>query len=270
MAKKRPTSKRDQSDMSKWIAGQPPGRRRGLRTALSSLRKAFAARESESLLWWHHTGGLVAEFFPDGGRQYGSNVMELLARDLGAADEKAIRSMSNTLWQTRTIAKTLTLREAKSWAAKRNSKGRPLSAYHISTVAVVEDREQRTELLDTCLAEGWGVTRLRAEVQNRFGKKRSRGGRKPLRRETPSPLVALRDVQLTARQWMADHKIWFVGCKSALGHVSKNLHTDELYEALGEAADALIEMQAAVDAGLECLKGLATDVERKLIENRKR
>jgi len=208
MAKKRPKSKHDQTDMSEWIAGQPPGRRRGLRAALSGLRRAYDARESESLLWWHQVGGLVTEFFADGGRQYGDNVMEMLARELGAVDVDAVRRISNTLGQARSIAKTLTLREAKSWAKKRNSKGRPLSAYHIIAVAAVEVGEERTELLGECLDESWGVKRLQAELQNQFGKKRSRGGRKPQRREIPSPVVALQEVQLAARHWMADHEVW--------------------------------------------------------------
>ena len=261
MAKKRPKSKRHQTDMSEWIAGQPPGRRRGLRTALSGLRRAYDARESESLLWWHQVGGLVTECFADGGRQYGDNVMEMLAGKLGADDDKAVRRISNTLGQARTIAKTLTLREAKSWAKKRNSKGRPLSAYHIIAVAAVEVGEERTKLLDACLAASWSVTRLRAVLQNQFGKKRSRGGRKAQRRETPSPLVALQEVQLAACHWMADHEVWFDGPKSALGRVSKKLQTEELQEELEQAADALTKIQEAVDDGIECLALLAKEIE---------
>ena len=260
MAKKRPKSKHAQTDMSEWIAGQPPGRRRGLRTALSGLRRAYDARESESLLWWHQVGGLVTEFFADGGRQYGDNVMEMLARELGA-DVDAVRRISNTLGQARTIAKTLTLREAKSWAKKRNSKGRPLSAYHIIAVAAVEVGEERAKLLDACLAESWSVTRLRAGLQNQFGKKRSRGGRKARRRETPGPLVALQEVQLAARHWMADHKVWFVRPKSAFGRVSKKLRTEELQEELEQAADALKKVQAAAGTGRERLRRIAKEIE---------
>jgi hypothetical protein len=116
-------------------------------------------------------------------------------------------------------------------------------------------------LLDACLTASWSVTRLRAELQNQFGKKRSRGGRKAQRRETPSPVVALQEVQLAARHWMADHKVWFVGRKSALGRVSKKLQTKELQEELEQAADALDEMQEAVDAGIECLELLAKEIE---------
>lgn len=98
---------------------QPPNQRRDLSAAVRQLRKSFAAKAKRDLLSWHGVGTLVAAFFPDGDRQYGSNVTEMLARELGAADEKTIRSLSNTLWQARTVAKTLN-GLARFWVNCRN------------------------------------------------------------------------------------------------------------------------------------------------------
>ena len=132
--------------------------------------------------------------------------------------------------------------------------------WKVRGLVAVEDKGQRKKLLDRCLAESWSTQRLRAAVQNHFGKKKSRGGRTPKPREVPSPVVALQDIQLHARQWMANHKVWFAGRKSALGHVAKRQQTEELHEELGAAVDALNEMQEAVEDGLACLEKLARDI----------
>jgi hypothetical protein len=73
-------------------------------------------------------------------------------------------------------------------------------------------------------------------VQNLFGKKRSRGGRKAKPREVPSPMVALQEIQLEARHWLANHQVWFADKKAALRKLSKRNQTDELYEELSRAA----------------------------------
>jgi hypothetical protein len=46
--------------------------------------------------------------------------------------------------------------------------------------------------------------------------------------------------------------------------VGKRQQTEELYEELGAASDALVEMQEAVGAGLDCLENLAKDVGARL------
>lgn len=203
-------------------------------------------------------------FFPDGQRQYGSSVMELLAKELGAVDDNEIRSVSNTLWQARTIAKTLgSATAAKTWAKKRNGKDQPLSAYHVFAVANVEASEQ-PELLEKCLNESWSVRQLRREVQNRFGTKRSRGGRKAAARKVPSPKIALQDIQRQAAQWLADHGAWFTGPRAALRNVSKREQTVELQKELVPAWNALVEMQVAVETGLGRLRELEENIEDEL------
>jgi hypothetical protein len=258
MPKKRQKDAESPADIRTWIAKQPADLRRGYRSTLSSLKNAYKRQETSDVLWWYEVGTYVREFFPES-RQSGSKVTELLAEGLGATDDAAVKSISNTLWQARIIAKRLTKTEAKHWAKKRNKNGRPLSAYHVHGLVAVEDKGQRKKLLDHCLAESWSTQRLRAEVQNHFGKKKSRGGRTPKPREVPSPVVALQDIQLHARQWQANHKVWFVGNKSALGRVAKR-QQKELGEELGAAVDALVEMQEAVKDGLACLEKLAGDV----------
>ena len=97
-----------------------------------------------------------------------------------------------------------------------------------------------------------------------IGRKRSGGGRTPKPKKIPTPAIALHDIQLSTKQWLANHEVWFAGKKAALKRVSKKAHTEELREELSGAADALIEMQEAVDDGLVCLERLAGEVEDTL------
>jgi hypothetical protein len=259
MAKKKANK---DGDIRSWIAQQPRKQRPAFHSALAELRKAYLKSETTSIPWWHEVGDHVSAFFPNDDRQYGSNITVLLAHEL-AGDEpsKVIKRVSDVLWQARIIARNLNKSEVKSWAKKENSKGRPLSAYHVHCLAPVEDKEQRTKLLNKCLEESWSVLRLRAKVQNLFGKKRSRGGRKAKPREVPSPIVALQEIQLEVRHWLANHEVWFADNKAALRKLSKRNQTDELYEELSRAADALIEMQQAVDEGLDCIERIAGEME---------
>jgi hypothetical protein len=55
-------------------------------------------------------------------------------------------------------------------------------------------------------------------------------------REVPSPIVALQEIQLEVRHWLANHEVWFADKKAALRKLSKRNQTDELYEELSRAA----------------------------------
>jgi hypothetical protein len=57
------------------------------------------------------------------------------------------------------------------------------------------------------------------------------------------------------------HAVWFAEKKAALKKLSKRKQTDELYEELSRAADAMIEMQQAVDEGLDCIERIAGEME---------
>jgi hypothetical protein len=80
-------------------------------------------------------------------------------------------------------------------------------------------------------------------------------------REVPSPIVALQEIQLEVRHWLANHQVWFADKKAALKKLSKRKQTDELYEELSRAADAMIEMQQVVDEGLVCIERIAGEME---------
>jgi hypothetical protein len=76
-------------------------------------------------------------------------------------------------------------------------------------------------------------------------------------------MVALQEIQLEVRHWLANHQVWFADKRAALRKISKRNQTDELYEELSRAADALIEIQQAVDEGLDCIERIAGEMEEE-------
>ncbi|PHS02275.1 MAG: hypothetical protein COA78_21565 [Blastopirellula sp.] len=247
------------ADIRNWITNQPSKQRTQLRSALRGLRKAFKEKSSTDLLWWHEVGTYVNEFFPTGKRQYGTNMTELLASELTKDGPKAITRISNDLWQARKIARNLTKQEAKNWTKKQKTKS--LSANHFYILVSVEDKDQRNKLHEQCLQDGWSIVRLRAEVQNLFGHKRSRGGRKPQPREIPLPMVALQEIQIQARRWMANHEVWFAGKKASFHDVSQIIQSAEMHQNLRETIGALSKMNRAVGDSLDTLMQIQSHIE---------
>lgn len=259
MAKKK-TNKH--ADIRSWISQQPSKQRPALRSAVKELARTYSKNETTSITWLHEVGELVSKFFPDGDRQYGSNIMECLAKEV---DEESAEGtgVTQVLFHARVIARKLTKSEAKKWAKKKNSNGKPLPAHHVHCLAALEDKELRTELLNRCLKESWGIRRLHSKVQNLVGRKRSRGGPKPKPREVPSPIVALQEIQLEVRHWLENHEVWFKGERSALQNLGKKARTEELYQELSRALHEMIKMQKAVKMGLVCLERIATEMDEQ-------
>ena len=265
MAKKRKTADPKYADIRAWIAAQPAKERAKLKKALTELRKWYNRTEDEGVLRWYEIGDRVSAFFPKSDkRTYGDGVADLLADFLNPGRSRDDKQLTNQMWEYRKIASCLTRAQAKAWTKKRNKKGKPLTLFHVSCLLSIEGAKERNAVLKQCLAESWSVRKVRTQVQNLIGCKRSRGGRTPDPKKIPSPAVALHDIQLNTKQWLANHEVWFAGKKAALKRVPKRAYTEELYEELSGAADALIEMQEAVDAGLECLRKLAVRVQDAL------
>lgn len=133
MAKKKQKAGANNATIRDWINGQPKERRSGLRAALSELRKLHREDRSTQLTWWHEVGVQVNAFFPKGTRNYGGNVAKLLAKAL-VDGEDAVTRVSNLLWKARKVAQNLSKQEVRVWSKKWNSRGEPLSAYHVHKV----------------------------------------------------------------------------------------------------------------------------------------
>jgi hypothetical protein len=148
---------------------------------------------------------------------------------------------------------------------KWRHEAKPLTLFHVSALLLIEDGGNRNAVLKQCLAESWSVRKVRIEVQNLIGCKRSWGGRTPKPKKIPTPAIALHDIQLNAKQWMGNHAVWFAGKKgedgeikeeAALSKVQKKYLTGELLADLEKAEEGLVKVNAAMMKGLKTLREL--------------
>ena len=246
----------DGGDLKSWISKQPKDRHPKLRSARRELCRVYEDKVT-GIFWWYRVGEQAATFFPGKSRMYRSGLMGLLARELGADEDNAVKRAANTLWQARAIATTLTPSEARAWARKRNRLGQPLSAHHVHCLVGVEDPDQRNELLDQCLAGSWGVRRLRTEVQKLNGRMKSGGGRRPGPRAVPTPLAALQEIRLAATHWTANHDVWFARADAALRRTPKAEPRGRLSEDIQRAIEALASVHANITQELTRLDEFA-------------
>ena len=84
-----------------------------------------------------------------------------------------------------------------------------LSIWHVvSLIAVDEKRGNKKsmkEFRDECVRNDWSVDDLRREIQNDKGSKRA-SGRPPKLRPAATPAIAVQELFIAARHWMAYHR----------------------------------------------------------------
>jgi hypothetical protein len=272
MAKKKRTRKEPAfADIDAWIKTQSETRKHKLRRLLKELKQLVKRPEREDFVWWHRVGIRALEFFPKIDRHYGVSVVELLADYVQPGRERTDKTVTNSLYRARQLADTFTLQEIRSLGKKRTASGKPLGLNHVTSLLAVEDKDERSDLLKKCLEGNWGLTRLRQEIQSRAGRKRTGGGMSPTPLENPSPGVALRDISVMARRWMAYHHVWFVGAKPALKRIPVKERDEAMLEELDRAAHGLEELRDAVDQGMERIEDLTLEVKEAIeLHSRKR
>ena len=110
---------------------------------------------------------------------------------------------------------------------------------------------------------GWSVRRLRQEIHNATGLKRSRGGRKPKRPKRQSAGVALQNISSMSRDWMRNHEVWFEepGCFS--GRIRKRDRNAILREA-ESTIKRMKQVHEAAGDGLEQLRAFVRELEEML------
>ena len=134
----------------------------------------------------------------------------------------------------------------------------------------VADKAKRDALLQKCLKNGWSVVALRQQVQNLSGGKRSSGGLQPSPPRNPSPGVALRDINVVARRWMAFDEVWFSGTKPALNGIPKKDQHETMLDELQKAIASLDAVAKAARRGRAHLRDLAKEVRSKVAAERRR
>jgi hypothetical protein len=230
--------------------------------ALAELRRFFAHPEKQKLRWWFEVGHqalrLHPEPPPDEKRAYGTKAVGELARKLSPEDPK---NTTNTLWQARKLA----LRFSK-WDELEKFQG-DLSIWHVmSLLAVDEKRGSKSsmqELHSRCVAEGWSVDRLKREIQNDKGGKVASGRQpKPLRAATPA--IAIKDLYVAARRWVAYHDQCLAGRRPVLRHARRADYSASLLRDVRHAIQELEQVQEAVTEELKDLWQLAKNIKLAL------
>ena len=261
MAKKGSTTG-DSTGIRAWIKAQPKTERTRLKAALSDLRKLFKSPQHDDLLWWHRVGERVLALQPKGERRYGDNVVELLADYLDPGRAWEDKRIPNLLYRTRAFAEKYSWPEAQALDRQRRA-GR-LTPLHITALVSLEDKGLRKRFLKRCLKENWSGQRLRREIQNRVGRKRSAGGLSPTPPENPSPGVALRDISILARRWMTNYEVWFVGKRGPLSSGELKACDEATLKEVRMAVNRMDEVQHAAAQGSKRLKSIAQAMKTKL------
>jgi len=268
MAKKKSPPARKYKDIAAWIKDQPQTERTRLRAALTELRKLFKGPQQDDLCWWHRVGKRMLALQPKEDRRYGSNVMELLANYLQPDREWQDKRVPNLLYRTRDFADKYSWREAQALDKARREKR--LTSLHIVALVSLEDKGLREKLLKQCLAENWSGQRLRREIQNKVGRKRSSGGLSPTPPENSSPGVALRDISILSRRWMTNYEVWFVGKRAPLGSDEIKACNEAMLKDTGAAIQGLTDVRDAVREQLKRLRQYERDIKESLRTKRHR
>ena len=254
----RTTQKKPTPALRKLFDGDPgiAKRREKLRRELHSL---FAARRDDDLRWWHGVGRVVGEMFPQAARLHGSGAIELLASDLQPGRARQDKRLVGRLYFARDFAAKVGKTELERLISARNRAGKPLLVYHVRNLLVLASPRDRKELLARCLKENWTTIELRRAIQNRRGRKGHMAGRKPEKVGPLTPHMALRDIYLQARKWMAHHEAWFAEEDAALREVARQSHSQELADELKRARQAITEIRGAVKIAEGELRRLASE-----------
>jgi hypothetical protein len=265
MAKRKRPKSNNYEGIREWLRYQPEKDRAELRTALAELRKLYRKPRHNDFRWLHDVGLQVVAFFPKGKRRYGDNVIELLANHLEPDREETDKALLIRLYHARNFAITCkSSKEAGMLTDARNEKGDPLTALHVLALVSVKDNDQRAMFRKRCLKECWSGQRLRREIQNEIGRKRSYGGRKPNPPERQSPGVALRNLSLMSRQWKRSHEVWFEKPHPGLGKIRKQDCSEAVLREMEAAIEGLEQVGRAAREGLTQLKGMRQDLKTRL------
>ncbi len=118
----------------------------------------------------------------------------------------------------------------------------------MSLIAVNEKRGNKKsmkEFRDECVKNDWSVDDLRREIQNDKGSKRA-SGRPPKLRPAATPAIAVQELYIAARRWMAYHKKCLGGPKPVLTHARRADYTPRLRRDVENAIQKLRKVQEAV------------------------
>ncbi len=265
---KRGSTVRNYKDIGAWVNAQPKSGQARLKIALSELRRLFKSPQHDDLCWWHRVGKRMLVLQPKEDRRYGSSVVELIADHVEQGREREDKRTPNRLYRTRDFAEKYSWREAQK--LDRERRNGLLAPLHVTALVSLDDKGLRDELLERCLEERWSGQRLRREIQNVVGRKRSSGGLSPIPPADASPGVALRDTSILARRWMTNYEAWFVGKRAPLGPDQLKACDEATLKEVESAIKGLTEVHGAAREQLKRLRQFQRDIKESLRAQQRR
>jgi hypothetical protein len=176
-----------------------------LSRTLSSL---LAKPDKKNFRWWYELGNELLKVHPEPKagqkkRPYRPHIIEKLALQLNGVslkNEKTIESAKTTLWQARKLVMRF-----GTWKKLVKFRGK-LSIWHVMTLVAVDkqkgNKSSMEDIHKRCVAENWSVDQLKREVRNDKGGKTG-SGRQPKPLMAATPAMAVEDLYIAARRWMA-------------------------------------------------------------------
>jgi hypothetical protein len=201
---------KDYANIEKWLEAQRKGEQPKLQRALDAITRLYSnAEKPYPFDWWHRVGSLIEQLYPKSQsrqRTYRANVIKLLADKLEPERGQQDQNLLIFLWRLREFVSKYTEQEAMELTRRRNAKGQPISAYHMTFLLSVHDRKAREDLLDKCLEESLSAGQLERLIQKRAGGRRG-GGRRY--RRPVGKLATMLQVDDMADRWLRWHKSLF-------------------------------------------------------------
>ena len=269
MARTSTTTSRLRKTGSKSAAQLPEGRSKW---ELDELRELFVDSEmkKKELRWWFDVGHQVLRLNPTLVR--GGKATEGLARSVAADKlEKATDTQSTRILENATFVLRLARKLAvrfESWEKLVKFQGnRKLSIWHVMSLLAVDEKKNNTtsmeDFRDACVAEGWSVRRLRHEIQSDKGRKQT-GGRPRMPLKVTAPAVAVQELCIAARHWMAYHDECLGGRTPVLTRTRGVRFDKRLLDSVKTAVDELEKVKVALADELAQLNDLSKAIKTAL------
>jgi DNA-binding ferritin-like protein len=221
-------------------------------------RRLLAKPDTRSLRWWFDLGTELLQVHPvpKAGRKrpYRPNIIRDLAQKLHGA---SLKNAKTTLWQARKLVMRF-----GTWDKLVKFQG-PLSIWHVMTLVAVDQKKgsksSMAELRKRCIAERWSVDRLKREIQNDRGGKTG-SGRQPKLLMAATPAIAIKDLYIAARRWMAYHEQCLDGPRPILTRARPKDYSANLLRDVQRAIEGLVQVQKAVTEEVTQLIPLAKNI----------
>ncbi len=208
------------------------------RKALRQLKSLVKQTGKRDLEWYYDVGERVDLLCPSVEREYGQNLIQNLAKELG---KKA--TYADTLWKTRVFRKVYTRSEVRSLCKPQGKSSFVITWSHMLALLSLDDKN-RSRLQKECVKAEWSSRELHRRVTE-FRKPQGKGGRR-FRRP--------KDTETVLRQLFHESRTWDRRYNEAWFHADSPTIPQKVTKLAKEAVEVLEKIQSETEKCLELLK----------------